>query len=264
MMATVTSGAGRPAEANRSVASVPSARRWSAGAMVEIIIGASVCPNSWPSTGPIRVMASSSRAGDIGAAPYHRHCSEDRSAPARSGLVEQHVDDGRRQEGVGDPVPLDQRQELRQVGRRHDHDLPAQGQDREAQDPGRVGERGQREVHRAPGERVAHQHDGRHRLEVAPGQQHALGAAGGPAGARDHGDVVGRARPARARPAARRSSRRRPAPRAGARPGRPACGASAGPGRSPRPAARTRPGRSGRRSRTGRAARGSPRPGCAG
>jgi hypothetical protein len=85
MIATVVSGVGRPAEANRSRASVPSARRWSFGASVVIIIGASVCPNSWPSTGPIAPMACSRRSADIGAAPYHRHCIDDKSACASPG-----------------------------------------------------------------------------------------------------------------------------------------------------------------------------------
>ena len=53
--------------------------------MVEIIIGASVCPNSCPMTGPIAGMACSSRAADMGAAPYQRHCSEVRSAAASPG-----------------------------------------------------------------------------------------------------------------------------------------------------------------------------------
>ena len=73
MIATVVSGVGRPAEANRSLARVPSGCRWSLGASVEIIMGASVCPNSWPKTGPIAPMACSSRDADIGAAPYQRH-----------------------------------------------------------------------------------------------------------------------------------------------------------------------------------------------
>ena len=83
MIATVTSGAGRPAEASRSVAIVPSAWKWSRGAIVEIIIGASVWPNSCAITGPIRRSASSSRVADIGAAPYQKHCSDDRSASSR-------------------------------------------------------------------------------------------------------------------------------------------------------------------------------------
>ena len=58
---------------------VPSGRKWSRGAIVEIIIGASVCPKSWAITGPIRVSASSSRAADIGAAPYQKHCSDEMS-----------------------------------------------------------------------------------------------------------------------------------------------------------------------------------------
>jgi hypothetical protein len=54
--------------------------------MLEIIIGASVCPNSWPITGPIApMMACCRRAADIGAAPYHMHCSEVRSAVASLG-----------------------------------------------------------------------------------------------------------------------------------------------------------------------------------
>ena len=85
MTATVVSGVGRPAEDSRSVASEPSSRKWSAGARVEIIIGASDGPNSWPSTGPILVRASSRRVADIGAAPYHRHCRLVRSVPARPG-----------------------------------------------------------------------------------------------------------------------------------------------------------------------------------
>ena len=52
---------------------------------MEIIIGASVWPNSWAITGPIRSSASSSRAADIGAAPYQKHCSEDRSVRSSSG-----------------------------------------------------------------------------------------------------------------------------------------------------------------------------------
>ena len=84
MIATVVSGVGRPAEESRSVATEPSSRKCSAGARVEIIIGASVWPNSWPITGPIRVRASSSRLADIGAAPYHRHWRLLRSVPARA------------------------------------------------------------------------------------------------------------------------------------------------------------------------------------
>ena len=84
MIPTVTSGVGRPAELSRSRARLPSGRKWSAGAIVEIIIGASVWPNSCAITGPIRSIASSSRAGDIGAAPYQKHCNDDRSVVARA------------------------------------------------------------------------------------------------------------------------------------------------------------------------------------
>ncbi len=83
MIPTVTSGPGRPAEVSRSRATEPSARKWSRGAIIDTIIGASVCPNSCAITGPIRSSASSSRAADIGAAPYQKHCSDDRSAAGR-------------------------------------------------------------------------------------------------------------------------------------------------------------------------------------
>ena len=46
--------------------------------MVEIIIGASDCPKSC-AIGPMRSSASASLAVDIGAAPYQKHCSDDRS-----------------------------------------------------------------------------------------------------------------------------------------------------------------------------------------
>jgi hypothetical protein len=85
MMPTRVSGVGRPAEDSRSSATVPSPLKWSAGAMVEIIIGASVCPNSWPITGPILRSASWRRETDMGAAPYHMHWREARLAEARAG-----------------------------------------------------------------------------------------------------------------------------------------------------------------------------------
>ena len=87
MIETVTSGAGRPADDSRSWAMLPSARKWSRGAIVEIIIGASVWPNSWAITGPIRVSASSRRVADIGAAPYQKHWSEDRSVLSSAGCA---------------------------------------------------------------------------------------------------------------------------------------------------------------------------------
>ena len=65
---------------------VPSGLKWSLGAMVEIIIGASVWPNNCAMTGPILSIASSSRAAEIGAAPYQKHCSELRSVPASFGF----------------------------------------------------------------------------------------------------------------------------------------------------------------------------------
>ena len=47
---------------------------------------------------------------------------------------------------MSDPVPFGEREELPQVGMRHDDDLAAKGHDREAEHPGGVGERGEREV----------------------------------------------------------------------------------------------------------------------
>ena len=85
MIATVTSGVGRPADDEPLERERAVGAEWSLGAIVEIIIGASVWPNSWPSTGPIAPIASSSRAADIGAAPYQRHCSDVRSVAASFG-----------------------------------------------------------------------------------------------------------------------------------------------------------------------------------
>ena len=85
MTPTSSSGAGRPAEASRPLATVPSGLKWSFGAIVEIIIGASVCPNNCAMTGPIWINAASSFAAEIGAAPYQKHCSELLSVRARSG-----------------------------------------------------------------------------------------------------------------------------------------------------------------------------------
>ena len=46
MIPTVTSGDGRPADESRDVATVPSEPKCSFGDIVEIIMGASLCPNS--------------------------------------------------------------------------------------------------------------------------------------------------------------------------------------------------------------------------
>jgi hypothetical protein len=61
---------------------VPSALKCSAGGSIETIIGASLWPNSW-AIGPMAVSASSSLAVDIGAAPYQKHCREERSVRVR-------------------------------------------------------------------------------------------------------------------------------------------------------------------------------------
>src|SRR4029078_1801282 len=105
MSATRTSGAGRPAEAKRSVAGVPSARKCSAGAIVETIIGASGWPYSWAITAPIAPRACSSRAVDIGAAPYQKHCRDERFVDSSAGLTRRW-----RSKGGG-----------RKVGVEHDH-----------------------------------------------------------------------------------------------------------------------------------------------
>ena len=79
MIPTVTSGAGRPAEARRCVATLPSALKWSAGGSIETIIGASVWPNSCAITGPIARRAPRS-AGRSTSAPRRT-----RSTAARRG-----------------------------------------------------------------------------------------------------------------------------------------------------------------------------------
>ncbi|GAA3025468.1 hypothetical protein GCM10010528_04220 [Gordonia defluvii] len=77
MIPIVTSGDGRPADESRCAATAPSGWKCSAGAIVDNIIGASVCPNSCAITGPMRVSASARRATDIGAAPYQKHCKDE-------------------------------------------------------------------------------------------------------------------------------------------------------------------------------------------
>ncbi|MET4788994.1 hypothetical protein ABIF64_001172 [Bradyrhizobium japonicum] len=62
----------------------------------------------------------------------------------------------------------------------------------ETQHAGRVGQRRKREVDRAALERIAHQRQCRHRLDVAARQHDPLRLAGGAAGARDHREIVDR------------------------------------------------------------------------
>ena len=107
-------------------------------------------------------------------------------------MPEQHVDKGGWQEGVRDPVLLDQREELGKVGPGHDDDLTTERHDREAEHARRVGEWRERLVHRTSLERVAHQGERRHRFDVPAGQHYPLGLARRPAGTRNHDDVVGR------------------------------------------------------------------------
>ena len=89
-------------------------------------------------------------------------------------------------------MALDEREEVTQVRFGHDDDSPAQCHHRQAQHTGRMGERRQRQVAGPAAEGIAHEREGRHGLQVAAGEHHALGPAGGAAGAGDHGHVVGR------------------------------------------------------------------------
>ena len=97
---------------------------------------------------PVQRLLEPGRRHRRGAVPeaLQRARGPSRRAPS---CAEHHVDQRRRQERVGDPVPLDQREEPADVGRAHDHDLAAERQDREAQHAGGVGQRREREVDRA-------------------------------------------------------------------------------------------------------------------
>ena len=89
---TRRAGSGRRAASSRSSSAPRSAR------------------TAAPSPGRSACSASSSRAADIGAAPYQKHCSDEvRRVEGR--VVEHHVDQRRRQERVRDPVPLDEPEE---------------------------------------------------------------------------------------------------------------------------------------------------------
>ena len=94
-----------------------------------------------------------------------------------------------------DAVLLDERQELAEVGPRHDDDLAAERHHREAEHSCGMRERSHRQVPRPTGERVAHQRQRRHRLHVATGQPHALRPPRRAAGADEDDDVVRRLEP---------------------------------------------------------------------
>ena len=89
-----------------------------------------------------------------------------------------------------DALALDQGDELADVGLGHHDDAPAERHHREAQHARGVGERGEREVRGAAAERIAHQRQRGHRLEVAAGEHHALRQPGRAAGADEHRQVV--------------------------------------------------------------------------
>ena len=86
----------------------------------------------------------------------------------------------------------DQGEEFADIGVMHDDDPPAERHHREAQDARGMSQRRQREVGRTSPERVAHQRERRHRLDVPTRQHHPLGFPGGAAGARQHDEVVNR------------------------------------------------------------------------
>ena len=134
------------------------------------------------------------RAGRSTSAPRRtRSTAARRGRCVRSAVVaEQHVDQRRRQERVRDPLLLDERQEAAEVGSAHDDDPPAERHHREAQDAGGVRQRREREVRRAARERVAHQRQRGHRLEVARREHHALGQPGRAARPDEHREVVRR------------------------------------------------------------------------
>ena len=138
----------------------------------------------------MRLSASASRTAEIGAAPYQKHCSDSSPAEFELGMIEQHVDHGRRQEGVRDAVALDQIEKLGDVGVMHDDDATAERHDRETQHAGRVGQRREREVDRTALERIAHQRQCRHGLDVAARQHDPLRLAGGAPGAGNHREIV--------------------------------------------------------------------------
>ena len=123
-----------------------------------------------------------------------------------------------------------------------------------------MGQGRERQVDRSALERVAHQRDRRHRLEVRAGQPHALGAAGRATGADDRGEVVAGWSVDRADGVTGRQEVLPPQ-----RPGQVGVAVQADqrgrPGRSSldrvRPAARRLPGRPAAGSRRARAARGS-------
>ena len=91
---------------------------------------------------------------------------------------------------MGDATALNQIEKLGEIRFRHNDDPAPERQDRETQDAGGVGERRQGEIDRAAFERIAHQRERGHRLQIAPRKHDAFGLAGGAAGARDHRDVV--------------------------------------------------------------------------
>lgn len=104
-------------------------------------------------------------------------------------MIEQHVDHRRRQKRVRDAFALDRRKKRADVGVAHHDDRPAQRQDGQTKHAGRMRQRRERQIDRPPVERIAHQRECRHRLQVPLRQHHALRHAGRTARARQHRDV---------------------------------------------------------------------------
>ena len=110
--------------------------------------------------------------------------------PGEFWILQEHVDQGRRQERMGDAAPLDEAEKLGEIRLGHDDDPAAQGQYRETQDAGRMSQWRERKIDGAAIERIAHQRQGGHRLQIAPREHHAFGLTGGSAGPRNHRNIV--------------------------------------------------------------------------
>ena len=134
MIATVVSGVGRPAEANLLRAKGP--------VRVQVVArreggdhhGRLGLPEELAEDRADRLDGLLQPGGGHRRGPVPQAAQGAEVGAGQSRVVEQQVDQGRRQEGVGDAVPPGEREELPQVGRRHDDDLAAQRHDREAQD----------------------------------------------------------------------------------------------------------------------------------
>ena len=92
-------------------------------------------------------------------------------------MIQQHIDDGWRQECVRDLVACDQIKEFPDIRMMHDHHPASERHDRKTQHTGGVRQRRECKVARTPLERIAHQGQRRHRFDVASREHHAFGFA---------------------------------------------------------------------------------------